>query len=41
MAGSGMLRIFTLSFQDRVAAIILALRASTTFGYLSAFDPQY
>ena len=36
------LRIFTLWLGERVAAIILALRNTTTvFSYLSAFDPQY
>lgn len=36
------LRIFTLRWQDRVTAIILAFRnQATLFGYLSAYDPQF
>jgi CelD/BcsL family acetyltransferase involved in cellulose biosynthesis len=38
----GLLRIFTLRFADRIAAILLAFRDNTTiYSYLSAFDPQY
>jgi CelD/BcsL family acetyltransferase involved in cellulose biosynthesis len=37
-----MLRLFSLRFQDRIAAVILAISyESTMFGYLSAFDPQH
>lgn len=42
LARTDTLRIFSLCMDDRVAAIILALRNPTTiFSYLSAFDPQY
>ena len=42
LARRDMLRIFTVYFQERVAAILLALRNPTTiFAYLSAFDPKY
>jgi CelD/BcsL family acetyltransferase involved in cellulose biosynthesis len=38
----GMLRIFCLRFERRIAAVIFGFEyASTMFGYLSAFDPQY
>jgi len=41
-ASSGMLRIFSLRFDTRVAAVILGFEyANTLFGYLSAFDPRY
>ncbi|MGI8958818.1 MAG: GNAT family N-acetyltransferase [Bryobacteraceae bacterium] len=37
-----MLRFFSLRFQDRIAALILAFPyGSTMFGYLSAFDPEH
>lgn len=40
LAAEGMLLIFTVYFNERVAAILMALRNRTTiFGYLSAFDP--
>ena len=36
------LRIFTVEFQARIAAIVLAFRnQSTIFSYLSAYDPEY
>jgi CelD/BcsL family acetyltransferase involved in cellulose biosynthesis len=42
LATSGILRIFALRLQQQIAAIIMALRNSTTiFGYLSAFDPCF
>lgn len=42
LAGRGMLELFSLRFQERVVAVILAFRANhTLFGYLSAFDPKY
>jgi CelD/BcsL family acetyltransferase involved in cellulose biosynthesis len=42
LASRGALRIFTVRFADRVAAILLALCNKTTiFSYLSAFDPQH
>lgn len=42
LARRDILRFFTLRFNGRVAAIILALRNDTTlFGYLTAFDPGY
>lgn len=38
---AGMLRIFSVRFADRIAAILLALRDRTTiYSYLSAFDPR-
>ncbi|HWF47191.1 MAG TPA: GNAT family N-acetyltransferase [Bryobacteraceae bacterium] len=38
----GWLRIFSLRFMDRIAAIILAFCDETAiYGYLSAFDPQH
>ncbi|HEX4227304.1 MAG TPA: GNAT family N-acetyltransferase [Bryobacteraceae bacterium] len=38
----GLLRIFSLRFKDRVAAIILAFcDGKAICGYLSAFDPRY
>ena len=41
-AGKDMLRFFTLRFQDRIAAIILAFaHQQTLFAYLSGFDPEY
>jgi CelD/BcsL family acetyltransferase involved in cellulose biosynthesis len=37
-----MLRIFSLRFEGRIAAVILGFEyANTLFGYLTAFDPQY
>lgn len=42
MAAAGALRIFTLRFQDRIVATVLALcNPTTVFSYLSAFDPEY
>jgi CelD/BcsL family acetyltransferase involved in cellulose biosynthesis len=42
LAPLGRVRLFTLCFAGRIAAIILALCDETTiFPYLSAFDPQY
>lgn len=42
LARGDMLRIFSLHLQDRVAAVVLALRnRSTVFAYLSGFDPEY
>jgi CelD/BcsL family acetyltransferase involved in cellulose biosynthesis len=42
LAISGILRIFTLRLDERVAAIIMAFRNTTTlFGYLSGFDPRF
>jgi CelD/BcsL family acetyltransferase involved in cellulose biosynthesis len=42
LARENTLLFFTLYFRDRVAAILLALRNSTTiFSYLSAFDPEH
>jgi CelD/BcsL family acetyltransferase involved in cellulose biosynthesis len=42
MAGGNMLRIFALHFEERVTAVVLALRnQSTIFSYLSAYDPEY
>jgi CelD/BcsL family acetyltransferase involved in cellulose biosynthesis len=42
LGGSGMLRIFKVRFQGRIAAILLAFCNQTTiFAYLSAFDPRY
>ena len=41
-AAMGMLRIFTVRFSGRIAAILLAMRnESTIFSYLSAFDPEW
>jgi len=37
-----LLRIFALHFNERIVAVVLAFRSSTTlFSYLSAFDPEY
>ncbi len=37
-----MLRLFTLRFKGRIAAVMLALRnADTMFDYLTAFDPEH
>jgi CelD/BcsL family acetyltransferase involved in cellulose biosynthesis len=42
LASSGLLRIFTVRFGERIAAILLALRNQTTiYSYLSAFDPEW
>jgi CelD/BcsL family acetyltransferase involved in cellulose biosynthesis len=42
LAARGALRIFTVRFSNRIAAILLALCSQTTiFSYLSAFDPQH
>jgi CelD/BcsL family acetyltransferase involved in cellulose biosynthesis len=41
-ADAGSLLLFSLRFQDRVVAVILAfVSGSTLFSYLSAFDPEY
>lgn len=41
-AGRDWLRIFTLHFKAKIAAIVLAFRnQSTIFSYLSAYDPEY
>jgi CelD/BcsL family acetyltransferase involved in cellulose biosynthesis len=41
-ASRDMLRFFSLHFQDRIVAVILAFRyRDTLFPYLSAFDPEY
>lgn len=41
LARQDMVRFFTLYFQDRVAAIVLAFAyQKTIFSYLSAFDPE-
>src|SRR5207248_11428268 len=42
LGSCGALRVFTLRFADRIAAIILALCNSTAiFAYMSGFDPQH
>jgi CelD/BcsL family acetyltransferase involved in cellulose biosynthesis len=42
LASLDALRIFTLRFQERIAAIILALcHRGAICSYLSAFDPEY
>lgn len=41
-AARGMLRIFSLRFREKIAAIILAFEyAGTLFNYLTAFDPEH
>jgi CelD/BcsL family acetyltransferase involved in cellulose biosynthesis len=41
-ANAGSLLLFSLRFQGRVVAVILAfLSTNTVFSYLSAFDPEY
>lgn len=41
-AGRDMLQLFTLRFEGKIVAVILAFRSENTlFGYLSAFDPKY
>jgi CelD/BcsL family acetyltransferase involved in cellulose biosynthesis len=42
LAARNMLRLFTLRLNEKIVAILLALRTPTTiFSYLSGFDPQY
>lgn len=41
-AGGGMLRFFSIRYQGKVAALVMAfLYSNRVFGYMSAFDPQF
>jgi CelD/BcsL family acetyltransferase involved in cellulose biosynthesis len=42
LAEANMLRLFTMTLNQRVVAIVMALRSATTvFSYLTAFDPEF